>query len=452
MMANVFDLENRFYHENGDEDRRNLVVLTTVTQKFKQILYTKYQVEFQRYLKLKHSHHPSTTNETIFCDLRVHNGSHYTENFSDFSTCLREMKRRCSNYTNVDINSYCTSIKIATTNTTTFNMQLVFNSEHLNLFDFVTSMLSRDNSSSSLNRGNQQRNYQFDFIVLDFKSILNDTTTFWRPLLILEQNEFDRKLFTMHHTLLENSTIDWLPPILWKCETVCWSVIIASISIVIILIIILSLFLGVAARNYFLRKRLSKGPNKVVLASSDFVFPIDSRRVDEGIEAMLCCWLQTLGELGPEVSSAVEKPDLLKGSIGSLKNLGLPGISTTNKSNSTSGSLVKPANNTNMVEFKPRYQGDLVQLKEIINPSGSSIELRTKAMDLLITAHSLRHENINPLIGFLSDPNRTALVFEYCSRGSLQDVLIMDEIKLDWSFRLSLLTDLVRGMRYLHSR
>lgn len=27
----------------------------------------------------------------------------------------------------------------------------------------------------------------------------------------------------------------------------------------------------------------------------------------------------------------------------------------------------------------------------------------------------------------------------------------MDDIKLDWSFRLSLLTDLVRGMRYLHA-
>lgn len=175
---------------------------------------------------------------------------------------------------------------------------------------------------------------------------------------------------------------------------------------------------------------------------------------------MLCCWLQQLQEFGGPEVGAVEKPDLLKGSIGSLKNLGLPGISAaaaaTNKSsnksnNSGSGSLVK-ANTANMMEFKPRYQGDLVQLKEVINPSGSSIELRTKAMDLLITAHSLRHENINPLIGFLSDPNRTALVFENCSRGSLQDVLIMDEIKLDWSFRLSLLTDLVRGMRYLHSR
>lgn len=53
--------------------------------------------------------------------------------------------------------------------------------------------------------------------------------------------------------------------------------------------------------------------------------------------------------------------------------------------------------------------------------------------------------------GWLNDPTRNAIVFEFCSRGSLQDVLIMDDIKLDWSFRLSLLTDLVRGMRYLHA-
>lgn len=43
-------------------------------------------------------------------------------------------------------------------------------------------------------------------------------------------------------------------------------------------------------------------------------------QVDEGIEAMLCCWLQQLQEFGgPEV----DKPDLLKGSVGSLKTLGL---------------------------------------------------------------------------------------------------------------------------------
>lgn len=48
------------------------------------------------------------------------------------------------------------------------------------------------------------------------------------------------------------------------------------------------------------------------------------------------------------------------------------------------------------------------------------------------------------MIGCLTEPNRPCLVYEYCSRGSLQDVLVQDEIKLDWSFRLSLLTDLVR--------
>lgn len=46
---------------------------------------------------------------------------------------------------------------------------------------------------------------------------------------------------------------------------------------------------------------------------------------------------------------------------------------------------------------------------------------------------------------------RPALVFEACGRGSLEDVLVADDIRLDWTFRLSLLTDLVRGMRYLHS-
>ncbi|ERL91273.1 hypothetical protein D910_08607, partial [Dendroctonus ponderosae] len=47
----------------------------------------------------------------------------------------------------------------------------------------------------------------------------------------------------------------------------------------------------------------------------------------------------------------------------------------------------------------------------------------------------------------LAEPPRAALVSEYCSRGSLQDVLQQDDIKLDWSFRLSLLTDLVRLQR-----
>ncbi|KAL1140303.1 hypothetical protein AAG570_000235 [Ranatra chinensis] len=180
---------------------------------------------------------------------------------------------------------------------------------------------------------------------------------------------------------------------------------------------------------------MSKGPCKIILTPADFVFPQtqEVKRVEEGIEAMLCCWLHQLQELGgPEI----DKPDLLKGSVGSLK-------STLKASPSVGSSKVSS-------DPRARYNGDLVQLKQIPN-YGGSFELRSKAIDNLIALHSLRHENVNTMIGCLPDPGRPLLVWEYCSRGSLEDVLMADEIKLDWSFRLSLLTDLVRGMRYLHS-
>ncbi|XP_049772085.1 retinal guanylyl cyclase 2 [Schistocerca cancellata] len=192
-----------------------------------------------------------------------------------------------------------------------------------------------------------------------------------------------------------------------------------------------------------LKKRMSKGPYKILLTPSDFVFPqvTDSLRVDEGIEAMLCCWLQQLREFGgPEVA---ERPDLLKGSFGSLQHLARPATLA-----GSTGSLAQ-ARSYLQADTRARYNGDLVQLKEL--PVQGTFELKSKAMDVLMTLHGLRHENVNPLLGCLVDSSRPALVFEWCSRGSLEDVLVQDEIKLDWSFRLSLLTDLVRGMRYLHT-
>lgn len=76
--------------------------------------------------------------------------------------------------------------------------------------------------------------------------------------------------------------------------------------------------------------------------------------------------------------------------------------------------------------------------------NNGGMELKGKTVELLVLLHGLRHENLNPLIGCLAEPPKAALVSEWCARGSLQDVLQQDDIKLDWSFRLSLLTDLVR--------
>uniref|UniRef100_A0A4W5L8A3 Guanylate cyclase n=1 Tax=Hucho hucho TaxID=62062 RepID=A0A4W5L8A3_9TELE len=64
----------------------------------------------------------------------------------------------------------------------------------------------------------------------------------------------------------------------------------------------------------------------------------------------------------------------------------------------------------------------------------------------------LRNENINPFLGFFTDCDMFAVVTEHCSRGSLQDLLRNDDVKLEWMFKSSLLLDLIKGMKYLHHR
>lgn len=58
------------------------------------------------------------------------------------------------------------------------------------------------------------------------------------------------------------------------------------------------------------RRRRRRRRRDAVLAPPDFTFPVDERRrVGEGMETMLSCWLQQLHEFGgPEL----ERPDLLK--------------------------------------------------------------------------------------------------------------------------------------------
>lgn len=56
----------------------------------------------------------------------------------------------------------------------------------------------------------------------------------------------------------------------------------------------------------------------------------------------------------------------------------------------------------------------------------------------------MRHENVNPFLGFFHDCGVFAIVTEYCSRGSLEDLLHNDDVKLDWMFKSSLLMDLIK--------
>ncbi|XP_063978176.1 retinal guanylyl cyclase 2 isoform X2 [Diachasmimorpha longicaudata] len=304
------------------------------------------------------------------------------------------------------------------------------------------SILMHDNSSLNTNN-----NKMFIYGLLGWSSSGN-TDGIWYPIAeVIESREYLVVRELAENDLVDEETLD---PVLCSNENDCRGdnrgngddplAMRTSHIIVIIMVCLLLTFvvfiITILLRRHLVNKRVSKGPFKIILTASDFVFPqpTDNRRVDEGIETMLCCWLKQLQEFGgPEV----EKPDLLQGSVGSLK----PHLKAS------TGSL---AWHTILKDPRARYNGDLVQLKEL-PCQANNFELKGKAMDVLIMIHGLRHENLNPFIGCLTEPARPCLVTEYCTRGSLEDVLMQDEIKLDWSFRLSLLTDLVRGMKYLHN-
>ncbi|CAK1600482.1 unnamed protein product [Parnassius mnemosyne] len=176
---------------------------------------------------------------------------------------------------------------------------------------------------------------------------------------------------------------------------------------------------ALAARRAVRRQRPQGAP---VLSVGDFAFPGEELRVGDGMQSMVSCWLQQLHEFGgPHPAHSPRR--------------------TSAPSSTCSVSRLPPDRRT-------RYKGDPVHMKYL--PVAGSLELKRKAVDVLLVMQGLRHENLNPFIGCLAEA-RPALVFEACGRGSLEDVLVADDIRLDWTFRLSLLTDLVRGMRYLHA-
>ncbi|XP_042904923.1 receptor-type guanylate cyclase Gyc76C [Parasteatoda tepidariorum] len=69
-----------------------------------------------------------------------------------------------------------------------------------------------------------------------------------------------------------------------------------------------------------------------------------------------------------------------------------------------------------------------------------------KEMKLMREMH---HDNINQFIGACVEENCIEIITEYCSKGSLQDILENDDMKLDNMFIASLVFDLLKGMTFL---
>ncbi|XP_070810413.1 retinal guanylyl cyclase 1 [Pituophis catenifer annectens] len=167
-------------------------------------------------------------------------------------------------------------------------------------------------------------------------------------------------------------------------------------------LLVIFLFLGGSLLAYYLRcqflhAQLFIGPNKIVLTGSDLTFidlPSSRKKSDDSSEKK------------------------------SLKN------------------EAEVEQNVAVVE------GDWVWLKRF--PGAKNIEVKSDTEKIFCQLRDLRHENVNPFVGFFHDSGVLAIVSEHCTRGSLEDLLRNEDMKLDWMFKSSLLLDLIKGMKYLH--
>ncbi|XP_019848885.1 PREDICTED: receptor-type guanylate cyclase gcy-22-like [Amphimedon queenslandica] len=93
--------------------------------------------------------------------------------------------------------------------------------------------------------------------------------------------------------------------------------------------------------------------------------------------------------------------------------------------------------------------GKIVKVHKMkMNISTLDLNLRKTMLQIL----NFDHENICPFIGcILQGPTIVGMMHEYCSHGSLYEVLRNPNIVFDKQFRVLFATDIIKGLTYLHS-
>ncbi|KAL3875928.1 hypothetical protein ACJMK2_033832 [Sinanodonta woodiana] len=93
------------------------------------------------------------------------------------------------------------------------------------------------------------------------------------------------------------------------------------------------------------------------------------------------------------------------------------------------------------------YKGNIVTVKHILK---KHVEINRSLKKQLQIRKELNHDNINRFIGACMEPPHIYILTQYCQRGSLEDILQNDDIHLDDMFVASLVSDLIKGMIFIH--
>ncbi|XP_077863909.1 atrial natriuretic peptide receptor 1-like [Saccoglossus kowalevskii] len=93
------------------------------------------------------------------------------------------------------------------------------------------------------------------------------------------------------------------------------------------------------------------------------------------------------------------------------------------------------------------YRGLTVAMKKI---NKEHMQITRKVLIEFSEIRELSHDNLNIFIGASVDVGNIYVLWQYCPKGSLQDLLENDDVKLDTAFKMSFISDIDLGMEYLH--
>nr|XP_056719612.1 retinal guanylyl cyclase 1 [Euleptes europaea] len=252
---------------------------------------------------------------------------------------------------------------------------------------------------------------------------------------------------TLHHS---GHTVHWPHSSMPSVDSSCWfdSSVICSggvdVSYVILLfilvgfLVVFGIFLSFYIRRYIQHAQLMKGPNKMILTMDDLTFITNQsskKKVDDSHSSLA-------GRSNSDMKSLRSVTANVDNS-----NIAVNEAEERQKVSSHVPLLLLLFNTQGIVAA---VQGDWVWLKKF--PGDKHTEIRPATKTVFCKLRDLRHENVNLFLGFFHDCGIFAIVSEHCSRGSLEDLIFNEDMKLDWMFKSSLLLDLIKGMKYLHHR
>ncbi|KAL6737167.1 hypothetical protein Aduo_010834 [Ancylostoma duodenale] len=80
-----------------------------------------------------------------------------------------------------------------------------------------------------------------------------------------------------------------------------------------------------------------------------------------------------------------------------------------------------------------------------------TIKFNRADLTLLTRMKQVVHDNLNPFLGMaFNEKNEVLLIWKFCSRGTLQDIIYNDQFILDETFHGAFIRDITLGLEYLH--